>query len=69
MKPASLNINPAVRFPGTELNQMTTRISQTVAAPTKEQDRLCTRVHGAGIEPNIMNRFMHSNSHEVLFVY
>jgi hypothetical protein len=29
---------------------------------------LCTRVHGAGMKPNIMNRFMLSNLHEVLFV-
>ncbi len=26
------------------------------------------RVYGAGLLPNIMNRFMLSNSHEVLFV-
>jgi hypothetical protein len=29
---------------------------------------LWSRVHGAGIEPNIMHRFMRSNRHEVLFV-
>ena len=34
----------------------------------ESKDSLYTRVHGAGIKPNTMNRFMHSNSHEVLFV-
>ncbi len=47
---------------------MISRISQTVDCPKEVENVLCTRVHGAGIEPNIMNRFMHSNSHEVLFV-
>ncbi len=32
------------------------------------QEQLRTRVHGAGMNPNLMNRFMLSNSHEVLFV-
>ena len=36
--------------------------------PLKGLDRLCTRVHGAGSKPNTMDRFMLSNSHEVLFV-
>jgi hypothetical protein len=29
---------------------------------------LCHQVHAAGTQPNSMNRFMLSNSHEVLFV-
>jgi hypothetical protein len=29
---------------------------------------LCTRVHGVGVSPSTMNRFMQSNWHEVLFV-
>jgi hypothetical protein len=29
---------------------------------------VCHRVHAAGTLPNDMNRFLHSNSQEVLFV-
>ena len=29
----------------------------------------CHPVHAAGIRPNGMNRFLHSNAQEVLFVY
>jgi hypothetical protein len=47
---------------------MQTKFSQTVNRPSASLNRLCTRVHGAGIEPNVMDRFMLSNSHEVLFV-
>jgi hypothetical protein len=36
--------------------------------PSTGMGHLCTRVHGAGLKPNIMDRFMLSNSHEVLFV-
>jgi hypothetical protein len=45
-----------------------TRISQTVASPEDGVNSLFSRVYGAGLDPNTMNRFMHSNSHEVLFV-
>ena len=43
-------------------------ISPTAVCPEEGQSGWCTRVHGAGFEPNTMSRFMHSNSHEVLFV-
>jgi hypothetical protein len=49
--------------------EMTTSRMMLIANGSKErQGSLHTRVHGAGIKPNPMNRFMHSNSHEVLFV-
>jgi hypothetical protein len=48
--------------------KMPTRISQATDSPKVGADGLCTRVHGAGFEPNTMDRFMLSNSHEVLFV-
>ncbi len=44
------------------------KISQTTDHPKARLVCLCTRVHGAGFEPNTMDRFMLSNSHEVLFV-
>ena len=55
---------PLARAP----SHMTHKISQAAAGPEVGPSRLCTRVHGAGFKPNIMSRFMHSNSHEVLFV-
>ncbi len=48
---------------------MTRRMMQIADCPKEDKSSLYPRVHGAGIKPNIMNRFMHSNSHEVLFVY
>jgi hypothetical protein len=47
---------------------MFSRISQFADDAKERQSRLCTRVHGAGHLPNLMNRFMQSNMHEVLFV-
>jgi hypothetical protein len=47
---------------------MPTRISQAIDCLKVGADRLCTRVHGAGLVPNVMDRFMFSNLHEVLFV-
>ncbi len=47
---------------------MTSRMTRIANGPKEGQGSLRTRVHGAGIKPNPMNRFMHSNSHEVLFV-
>lgn len=48
---------------------MFSRISQTAKPLKDELCSLCSRVHGAGHEPNTMDRFVPSNSHEVLFVY
>ena len=43
-------------------------ISQTADFAEEQGVVLCNRVHGAGNRPNTMNRFVHSNTHEVLFV-
>lgn len=34
----------------------------------KRRAVVCNPVHGAGDTPNAMNRFVHSNMHQVLFV-
>jgi len=47
---------------------MKSRIPQIVYRSKDCADSLCTRVHGVGFNPSIMNRFMQSNWHEVLFV-
>jgi hypothetical protein len=47
---------------------MASRITQAADRTPECGGGLCNRVHGAGIRPNIMNRFMHPNTHEVLFV-
>ncbi len=47
---------------------MKSRMMQIDDCAAERNGSLCPRVHGAGIKPNTMNRFMHSNSHEVLFV-
>jgi hypothetical protein len=47
---------------------MFSRISQFADGAKERQSGLCTRVHGAGHLPNFMNRFMQSNTYEVLFV-
>ncbi len=57
-----------VAYCGTQIAHMTSRIPQTVRRAKERADGACSRVHGAGIEPNIMNRFMPSDVHEVLFV-
>ncbi len=47
---------------------MIPRIAHGVNGPAEGWNSVRTPVHGAGHKPNTMNRFMHSNSHEVLFV-
>jgi hypothetical protein len=47
---------------------MISAISQTMNRLAEDGHGLCTRVHGVGLEPSIMNRFMQTNWHEVLFV-
>ncbi len=44
------------------------RISHLHDSLIEEGLEVCHRVHSAGILPNGMNRFLHSNSQEVLFV-
>jgi len=44
------------------------RISQTVACPKGVKAVCAPEFMVLGIDPNTMNRFMPSNSHEVLFV-
>ncbi len=50
------------------LKKMISRLMQIAYGAEGHGSSLLTRVHGAGQLPNTMNRFMHSNSHEVLFV-
>jgi hypothetical protein len=47
---------------------MTLKISQMHYSFTESWLDLCHRVHGAGVCPNAMNRFLNSNMQEVLFV-
>ena len=44
------------------------RISHMHNSRQEESVDVCHRVHAAGTQPNDMNRFLHSNSQEVLFV-
>jgi hypothetical protein len=41
---------------------------RSITATTQWFAAVCNPVHGAGICPNAMNRFVHSNTHRVLFV-
>jgi hypothetical protein len=44
------------------------RISHLHDRPTEGAMQACHHVHAAGLMPNDMNRFLHSNAREVLFV-
>ncbi len=69
MKPGSSNINLAAHCPGIDtFTHMKSRIPQNIYRGEDCANGLCTRVHGVGVSPSIMNRFMQSNWHEVLFV-
>jgi hypothetical protein len=47
---------------------MASPISRTVDRAIERGGVSCYQIHAAGIRPNSMNRFMQSNTHEVLFV-
>jgi hypothetical protein len=46
---------------------MTSEISQTAKRLHQALLSLRTQIHDAGIEPSVMNRFAHSEPHEVNF--
>lgn len=46
---------------------MTSEISQTAKCLHQVPLSLRSQVHDAGAQPNIMNRFLHSELHEVIF--
>ena len=68
MKLALLNINPVARCLGISFKKMTIEISHLSDCPREGNSDLCTLVHSAGFEPNIMHRFMRCDLHEVLLV-
>ncbi|MFM2276254.1 MAG: hypothetical protein RL211_2126 [Pseudomonadota bacterium] len=69
MRLVLLSINRVVRCLGIDIFiGMKSRTPQNVYRSRDCANILCTRVHGLGFKPSIMNRFMHSNPHEVLFV-
>ena len=47
---------------------MASRITHVTDRSKESGLGMCTRVHGVGIDPSAMNRFMPSNWREVLFV-
>jgi hypothetical protein len=46
---------------------MKSRITPSVDRAAERGGSPCSRVHGAGHDPNTMDRFMPTNRHEVLF--
>lgn len=68
LEPEVIGPQPGAGASSRMIIETMTRIPQTDECPEEGNYRLCNRVHGAGFAPNTMNRFVLSNSHEVLFV-